>query len=326
MSPEIEITPFTEGHLLDMWRLWKAQYTKELSVSEALPASWSLKGEEIRAFLRKSAASKYFVVAKIGGRVVGHMLFQVFPFHGETTAFCPITGHAERVGMRGEVLEALYTRLSERLVADGVRSHCITFFAHDDVIEKTAFQLGFGMIVIDAFRGAGAIGTVQGSRKRQATMADLETVRALGEESCGYYRSAPIFLVRKKEQADEYYARYLGNPDRALFLAFSGSQAVGFMSVCRGEGLNYYDLSDTETALIDEMGAYIKPGHRGRGLGKALLAECIGWCQRSQIQRIHVDFESANLAARSFWLRHFAETARSVRRAVYKDIAHGVGN
>jgi GNAT superfamily N-acetyltransferase len=155
---------------------------------------------------------------------------------------------------------------------------------------------------------------------RQATLADLGAVRSLCEESCGYYRSPPIFLEREGGKPDEYYAECLGSPGRALFLAMDGGRAVGFMSVRRCGGLNYYDLSDPGTALIDEMGAYIVPGHRGSGLGKALLAECVGWCRRSGIPRIHVDFESANVPARRFWLRHFAETARSVRRSVYRDI------
>jgi GNAT superfamily N-acetyltransferase len=72
--------------------------------------------------------------------------------------------------------------------------------------------------------------------------------------------------------------------------------------------------------LIDEIGAYIEPAYRGRGIGRTLLSKCVEWCQLNEIPWIHVDFESANILARPFWLRFFTETMRSVRCTIYKDV------
>jgi hypothetical protein len=131
MQPDVEVATFAEGHMWEVWRLWEAQYREEVAASGALPAAWSSRGDEVGAYLRGGTGSKYSAVATVCGRVAGYMLFSVFPFHGEPTAFYPVTCHAGQPGMRGEILEALYRHLSGRLVEGGVLSHCITYFAHE---------------------------------------------------------------------------------------------------------------------------------------------------------------------------------------------------
>jgi len=151
MTSKMEITPYCEEHMPEILELWKNQYQAELSDKGAMPNTWSLRSNEIEAFLRRQSGYEHFAIARKGGEVIGYMFFQVFPFHREATAFCPIMGHAEKRDKR-EVLERLYQNLSEGLVAKGVLSHAITYFSHDKVVEDVVFALGFGLIVIDAFR------------------------------------------------------------------------------------------------------------------------------------------------------------------------------
>ena len=199
-------------------------------------------------------------------------------------------------------------------------SQAITYFAHDKVLEETVFSLGFGMIVIDAFSKTSSIQTRGVEAKiAKATLKDSYVLEVLGKKSREYYRCAPIFLTRNNE-SQQYYQDLLSRDDMAIYLAYIGEKPVGFMSVRRNGKLRFIDLCDINTALIDEIGAYIEPAYRGRGIGMTLLSKCVEWCQHNEIPRIHVDFESANILARPFWLEFFTETMRSVRRTIYKDV------
>jgi hypothetical protein len=250
MLSEIEIVSYSKEHISEIRKLWEAQYQVELSTTAVLPNTWGSWKREVEAFLRKQSGSKHFAVAKRGGEVVGYMLFQAFSFHGEATAFCPIIGHAEKEEIRREVLERLYQDLSE-----GIISHAITYFAHDKNLEETVFTLGFGMIVIDAFRD---IDTLRPSTLCativQSTQDNLYALKALGEESRDYYVRAPIFLTRDSE-SQEYYRDLLSSKEMAIYLAFTENEPVGFMSTRRNKELSFLDLCDTDTALIDEIGA-----------------------------------------------------------------------
>ena len=71
---------------------------------------------------------------------------------------------------------------------------------------------------------------------------------------------------------------------------------------------------------IDKLGAYVRPLDRGKGIGTALLERVINWCSEHGVNRIHVDYESANLYANSFWPKYFASTMYTVKRRVNPDM------
>lgn len=316
---DVTIMPLNETHLSETWPVWKTQYEEELSMGCAIPHRWNSHREEIQSFLRKRVKSDYAVVAENTKGVIGYMLFDVFPFHGEKTAFCPIAGHAVKQVYRSQVFEKLYQNLSKKLVANGILNHIITYFAHDDDLNETVFELGFGLIVIDAFRGLDTFPSrVSSINIIQADSGHLDAIEALGEESRSYYLEAPIFLTREKRSRD-YYGSLLGE-DSAIFLASSDSEPVGMMQIRKNHESDVVTLSDLNTGLIDKLGAYIKPTYRKQGIGRALLLRCIRWCQHQDIDRIHVDFESANLLARPFWLRYFTATMHSTKKTINRDI------
>ena len=315
---EVAVTPFSETHLPDAWLLWKKQYEEELSASHALPDGWNKNREEIQSFLRKRMNSGYSMVASNGNDIIGYMLFDIFPFHGETTAFCPIIGHAALRQYRRQIFEELYQSLSKALVTKGIMNHIVTYFAHDEGLEESVFELGFGLIVVDAFCGLNRI--ISGNSGIDIVQADsghVEVIERLGEESRGFYLEPPLFLTREK-RSHEHYDKLFGK-DSAIFLAFKDGEPIGIMQIRKNKELDAITLCDMNTGLIDQMGAYIKPKHRRRGIGTALLLRCVQWCQNRGIPRIHADFESANLSGRSFWLKHFTAAMHSARRTIYPD-------
>jgi GNAT superfamily N-acetyltransferase len=315
---DIVITPLSEIHLKDAWLLWKTQYEEELSADHAMPDGWTTSREEIQSCLRKRMKSGYAMVAKNGNDMMGYMFFDVLPFHGEVTAFCPIIGHAAKQGYRKQVFEKLYQDLSRALVAKGILNHVITYFAHDDSLKETVFDLGFGLIVVDAFRGVDTIPSDDFNIDIvRADSSHVEVIEGLGEESRDYYLESPLFLTREK-QSREYYDGLLEN-DSAIFLAFKNGEPVGIMQIRKNKELDAITLCDMKTSLIDRTGAYIKPKFRRQGIGSALLSNCVQWCRNHGTPRIHVDFESANLSGRSFWLKYFTAAMHSVRRTIFPD-------
>ncbi|WXG47549.1 MAG: GNAT family N-acetyltransferase [Candidatus Atabeyarchaeum deiterrae] len=316
---DFDIVPLSGAHLSEIWILWKAQYKEELSAGGKIPNRWDSYREEIQSLLRKRVKSDYAMVAETRNEIVGYMFFDVFPFHNEQTAFCPIIGHATKQAHRREISEKLYQSLSKKLVTDGILNHTITYFAHDEGLKETVFELGFGLIVVDAFRGLNTFSSsVSSINIIRADSSHIDVVEALGEEARGYYLEAPLFLTRKKQPHDYYHRLF--SEDAAIFLAFSRNEPVGLMQIRKNKELDPMTLSDTNTGLIDQMGAYIKPTFRRQGIGRALLLKCVQWCQHRGITRIHVDFESANLSARPFWLEYFTAALHSARRTVYRDI------
>jgi GNAT superfamily N-acetyltransferase len=316
---DVVVTPLSEAHLPEAWLLWNTQYQEELSASCATPNQWNSHREEIESILRKHMKSNYSMVAKNRDEIVGYMFFYAFPFHGEKTAFCPIVGHAAKSSYRRQIFENLYQDISKKLVADGILSHVITYFTHDENLGITASELGFGLIVVDAFRGLDALPSMVSSINIiQADPSHIDMIEALGEEARGYYLEAPLFLTREKHSHDFYQSLF--SEDSAIFLAFSGNEPVGFMRIRKNRELDAITLSDMGTGLIDQIGAYVKPAFRRQRIGRALLSKCVQWCQHRDITQIHVDFESANMLGRSFWLKYFTAAMHSGRRTVYRDV------
>ena len=153
---------------------------------------------------------------------------------------------------------------------------------------------------------------------RQATRKDLDELFALVKESDAFYAKAPLFL-RRESETEAQIAEMLTSPDYAVFVATENDTIVGYMNTrCHSEN-DMLTLSDTATALIDPLGAYLKEEYRGRGIGKQLLHEVVTWSSQRKITTIHVDFESANYYANQFWPKYFVPILSSVRRHLNGD-------
>ena len=175
-----------------------------------------------------------------------------------------------------------------------------------------------GSYVIDAFACTSDI--IRGCCEypvRKAELKDIDKLFHLVEESREYYRSAPLFLRR-----DQYSRKDLSEivQNGGVFIAWDGSNAIGFINVSISQRHNIIELSVSNSGLIDEIGVYIKPEYRGKGLGKELLKNVFDSCSSNGIKGIHVDFETANLFANKFWRKYFKPMLLSVRRTVNKNI------
>ena len=300
----------------------------------SVPVSPSVRADLAKRFLSSHVEAGVAVGAfDSGGDLAGYVAFDSFDFHGEHTGFCPLSGHAARPACAADVYEQLYTTLSERWVADGVHKHLVSIPASQPDVERRFFELGFGRYVVDAYMPideqtvspAGARGGETASRPaagfsvRSATRSDAAELKELLAESADWYAAAPIFLrvdAATNDEADELLSR----ADAAVFFAERDGRAVGFMGVQLVDRPNPVALTVPGDATLDGIGAYLEPGARCQGLGEVLLHRCREWAAGHGASLLHVDYESANPAARAFWPKHFVPGAYSLIRHTHADM------
>ncbi len=318
----VHIEPVHEKHIPQMKSLWNTQYAKMAEKYDFLPRKWLSDPAPFAHFIEQDIDSRCSTVATLGTEVIGFMTCDEFDFHGEKTAFFPIMAHAAHESLRLVAYNMLYTHISQQLVEAGCINHILTFFAGDHTLQEYLFELGFGLYVVDAYRDISSIPNTKKPHDitvRKAESGDVDVLLLLVKETDGYYAQAPLFLKRVSEEKDEL-ASVIASPDHAVFLAMSSNQIVGFMCIrCRHDD-DVVTLSDTTTACIDPLGAYITKAYRGLGIGEQLLYAAITWGRQHAVCTIHVDFESANTYARQFWPKHFAPILYSVKRHLNADI------
>jgi GNAT superfamily N-acetyltransferase len=72
--------------------------------------------------------------------------------------------------------------------------------------------------------------------------------------------------------------------------------------------------------------AYTDPSVRGTGIGRRILGEILEWGASQQKTGCAVDFESANVLGRAFWLRHFKAVCFSAIRHVDPRVDRSIQN
>ena len=87
---------------------------------------------------------------------------------------------------------------------------------------------------------------------------------------------------------------------------------------------DYFEDKNRDPGNGQIAAAYARPECRGRGIGKALLAEAVRWAERNSLDRLYVEGESANIYAGNFWARHFRPAEYSVRRCVDDRVEPGM--
>ncbi|MFP4113920.1 MAG: GNAT family N-acetyltransferase [Spirochaetales bacterium] len=321
-SVSYEIVSLSQTDADDACDLWSHSVRRLGGSTAEIGALW--KGSEIvRGFIEGHGRSGAGVVAREAGTVVAFLAYDRFPFHGEDTAVVPIVGHARGPGVSARIYQAMYRVLADVLVADGCLNHILTYPADDVELQKVAFELGFGLYVVDAFVAtdvpeprAGVPGPLS---IRRAGPTDVDELHRLIVEFDGHYRGSPLFLCRDRESVEEI-AEIVRSGTGAVFLAETDGRIAGFINVQLADESSPITLVREGMGLIEPLGAYIRPEYRRRGVGAALVHEALRWCRERGVLQVHVDFESANLEAGAFWPKHFTPTLHSVKRRLNQDI------
>ncbi|MHA2032935.1 MAG: GNAT family N-acetyltransferase [Candidatus Kariarchaeaceae archaeon] len=322
MQSIVTFEPLEELHLPEITSLWLSQYKAEISILNddnphlqlVDPTTFAL---FLQNYVNRSIKGRTGIIAKNGNELVGFMVYDKFEFHAEKTVYCSILSHAMS---HKEVYNTMYQHLSDRWIKGGYLNHLISFFAHDQVLNDLLFEMGFGLYIVDNFRPVSDLDTSDQEEVNvtitRAEKGHIEEVMQLGKEFGKYLGQAPLFLVFSKSR--EAYLEILEDSNTALFLAYVNDDLVGYMTIHKGTANDKDLLCDEETGMI--IDTFIQPHYRGLGIGQELLQNCITWCKKEELNRIRVEFESANLAARKFWSKYFDPVIFTVKRRVNQDI------
>lgn len=285
---------------------------------EAYPDYWRKSTSEIERFLKRKVESGTAIIARLDNNLIGYLAYDEFPFNGEKSVFCPAIAHAAVEEYKEEAYLLLYKSISEEWVGRHIYNHMWTISFNDVKLRDILYDLGFGSYVIDAFAAVNIkLHCDSHYEVRSAEVHDAGILHGLVEESRQYYISAPLFLKRDQYSINEI--REIIQKGH-VYIAWDGDKGIGFINLSVSQRNNVIDLSESDNGLIDEIGIYIKPEYRGKGLGKELLKRVFDYCDNNGIRRIHVDFETANLFANRFWRKYFSPMLLSVRRTINKNV------
>ena len=113
-----------------------------------------------------------------------------------------------------------------------------------------------------------------------------------------------------KEELEQEFQALLQNPDAAVFFAYEGNVLAGFAQC--GLPRDYVEGSSTSPTGYLE-GIFVLTGYRGRGLAKALLAECEKWSRQKGCREMGSDCALENRESRQFHLHSgFLEAGRII--------------
>ncbi len=112
---------------------------------------------------------------------------------------------------------------------------------------------------------------------------------------------------------EDEYCGLLENPGQAIYLAFEGEEAVGFVNVILREALELEILSPRRFAVIDSLG--VKAGCRRSGIGGELMACAEQWARLQGASSVELNVFEFNRGAIAFYRRlGYEDLSRKMRK------------
>jgi GNAT superfamily N-acetyltransferase len=210
--------------------------------------------------------------------------------------------------------EALYADRAAAWVADGIRTHFIGALANEHEFVETASWLGFGRNTVDAIRGMAPLSAPAGIAVRLAGTADVETVASFEHGLRQHLSSAPVLFALGPRLSQADHARVLSDPHTATLIANIDGEPVGCLRI--GPASDDAPLLMRGDGLASISRAFTVHGRRNQGVATALLSKSIEWGRDRGYSRLGVDFETANVLAARFWLKHFTPVWYALARHI----------
>lgn len=312
-----KISKMKKEYIPELIKIWHCEYSSYCN-SEVMPDFLSDGENSIMQYLENQINQGNAIILKKGDVIVGYMAWMYFDFHNEKSAFCPIVGHASIEEDSQTIYHLLYNYAAQKWVDDDRFNHLWMIFNDNCTLKDMLYDIGFGSQVMDAYTKVQKPVSQTNSKYKisRAAYSDAEVLLELIKESVQYYLNSPIFLKRSNYELNDVIEIISTNH---LLVAWDNDTPIGVMNLSIQTEYDIENLSCTNTGLINEIGAYIKPEYRGMGIGKCLLNEVMKHCAENNIQYLHVSFETANPFANIFWRKHFKPMILSVRRTINKD-------
>jgi GNAT superfamily N-acetyltransferase len=311
----LDVRPIEAHHLEQAAALVSERYRALWEWTPLLPARYA-DVEILLPRLHEIAQAGPGVVALQDGRLVGFLSgWQIPNWRGKRAAFSPEWGNAALLENSRRIYEEMYTRLAATWVAGGHFVHLMGTFANDARAIAGWNGLGFGMAAADGVRSLEPVREDHPPvTVRRAGLEDVDALLDLNEALRLYLTASPTFLVRDAEDERKEIVTWLQDPDRAMWVACRGAEAVAYMRIGPASRNASTIIYDPGTASI--TGAFTREEMRGEGVGTALLNRALAWARDAGYERCAVDFEPMNVLAARFWLRYFDPVSYALVRHV----------
>jgi len=318
----ISIEPFAQKHIEDAAKLFISSYKNQRENMGCLPVNYE-KLETITRLLEGILETHPGVVAISDSKLVGYQTgFAKIPYFKGISmgVYVPEWAHSAENGPGKEkVFQSMYDTISRNWVCEGCFTHAVTFFASDTPLRDLLYWSGFGLLVVDAIRAIDQ-GDLNNNDElvseiviRNTNDDDLGELTRLDSELVTYLSRSPTFLFAERNEEPETAKAFLGENS----ISVVAEQDHRVLACIRGTGQKENSctiVQDTSVMGIDF--AYTDPSVRGTGLGRRILGEILEWGKSKQKTGCAVDFESANVLGRAFWLKHFRAVCFSAIRYV----------
>jgi GNAT superfamily N-acetyltransferase len=325
-SIDIEIIPLAKEHMEAAAALVMARYQEGRKLNPLWPDKYHRTDDMVPVFCHREE-ERVGVAAVRCGKVAGFITSIPYDSYGLPVVWIPEWAHGAEASERGYLYRRMYTALADYWVARGRLKHGIKAFAHEQDVMDALFATGFGMNGMDAMRGISALpGPHTKIKIRRANAHDTGVLMELLRLLAGHLRVSPVFAyfpATRIEAGLEEFQKQLEDEKTAIFLAYEGTEIIGFMRA------GFPSLEEFNMPAYDEKTcaisiAYTREAWRGKGVAAALLSRVLAWGNERGCTRCTVDFESANMPGSRFWLSHFQPVcynlARHIEHRVYAQI------
>jgi ribosomal protein S18 acetylase RimI-like enzyme len=297
--PDLEIRPFSDGHLDDAARLLAARHERHRQAEPLLPEATDFRAEIEREWREDGASG---VAALSGDQLVGYLVASPRRFGSATDTWMVvgIAGHA--VARNAELVRDLYAAAASAWVDAGHTRHGAFVPTADASLLDAWFRLSFGASGALAMRETAAAQPFDADvRVRHGTPADLEDAARLDRLMTESMIPSPSFspsTVPSPTEAEEEWRDTWDDERFEHFVAERDGQIVGHIVLYRRPP----DLR-VPVHSIDLAAASTEPEARGSGVGRALTEHVLGWAHDAGIPVMVVDWRMTNLYASRFWPR-----------------------
>lgn len=296
-------------------RLALAEYNEECNTVPMLPEGNCF--NVLCEMISELVDHKLGVVALESGNFAGFLTcYKPWDNHFGTTlgTFSPIHAHGAVKENKRRIYSQLYQAAAEKWVKQGILSHAIALYAHNNEAVESFFWNGFGLRCIDAIRKVEPIISNEYPTAKFCELAkdEIEQVVPLKNHLIKHLQNTPMFIPlffqRDIQQVKEENERRSSR----FFVVKVNDEAIAFIEImASGENFACEDVG-----MLNICGAYMLPEYRNQGIFTKLLSFLMDTLAAEGCTRCGVDFESFNPTASGFWLKHFTPYTYSVVRRI----------
>lgn len=312
----LKIIPFQENHIKQAARLVCDRYQLLREQEPLLPERYQ---EEpiIQWMIENICRLDGPGVAVIqDDKFMGFLQAWLMPeFKGKRSVYSPEWANGAVLPYSRFIYEEMYARIAAAWVAERFTAHYISIFASDMEAINGCHGLGFGLLGIDALRDLSPLAGVEFNIDiQQAGPQHLDQIVELQVGLRLYMKESPVFF-RTDRYNREFFEDWMEDNSKMIWLAFIEGEPVAFLRTGPANDDVAAIIHDEKTTSI--YGAFTQAGHRGKGIGKALLDRFIQAAHSEGYLRCAVDFETMNLLGSRFWLKQgFTPVSFSLLRQV----------